>query len=423
MLDIKLLREKPDLIKENLKKRLDFNLEIVDEVLKLDKQWRKAKSDLDELKAKKNKESKEIANIKKSGGDIKSQLEKVKEISTLIETKNLEQEKLEEQRNSLLITIPNLLDEEVPIGADEEENKEIETYLEKPSFSFKIKNHQELCEINDWFDLDTASKYSGARFYYLKNDLVLLQVALYNYILNKFSLKNYTPIETPPMLRRDALNKSVPLESFEEDIYKIQDEDLYLIATSEHALAMLHNNHTLNHKDLPLKYIGLSPCFRKEAGVTKDEKGIFRVHNFNKIEQFIFSKPEESDKFHEEITQNAIEIFKELELHFRLVDICSGDIGNMASRKYDIEAWLPGQDRYREMVSASNYRDYSARRLNCRYQTNNGELEFVHTLNSTAIALTRVIIAIIEQHQREDGKVNIPKVLQPYLGGRKIIGK
>ena len=223
------------------------------------------------------------------------------------------------------------------------------------------------------------------------------------------------------MLRRETLGKSVPLESFEEDIYKIQDEDLYLIATSEHTLAAIHESETFNHKDLPVKYAGMSQCFRKESGVTKDSKGIFRVHNFNKIEQFVFCAPEDSDKIHDEITANAEEIFQDLEIHYQIVDICSGDMGGMASRKYDLEAWLPSQQKYREMVSASNYRDYGSRRLRARYQTEEGGLELVHTLNSTAIALTRCMIAIIEQHQIKDGRVRIPTKLRPYLGNKEFL--
>jgi len=421
MLDIKLIRENKDFIINNLKKRIGYDVSIVEEVLKIDEKWRIEKSNLDKLKSEKNKESKAIAKIKKQKGDIKQQLEKVKIISEKIKLKDEQVNKLLVDRDKVLISIPNNLDNEVPIGHDDEENVFLRDYFKKPKFDFKIKDHRELCELNNWYELDQASKNSGSRFYYLKNELLMLQIALYNYVLNKLYSKGYTPIETPPMLRKESVSKSVSFEAFEEDIYKIEGEDLYLIATSEPALAVLHNNETLNHKDLPIKYAGLSPCFRKEAGVTKDEKGIFRVHNFNKIEQFIFSKPEESDKLHEEITKNAEEIFQELEIHFRVVDICSGDIGSMASRKFDIEAWLPGQNKYREMVSASNYRDYGARRLNCKYQDEHGELKLVHTLNSTAIALTRTLIAIIENHQTKDGNVKLPKVLKPYFNNREYL--
>jgi seryl-tRNA synthetase len=421
MLDIKKIRENPDLIKENLKKRIDFDLSIVDKVLEVDSKWREIKRELDSLKSIKNKESLNISKIKKEGGDIKAQIQKVKEISNKIEEKEKDLNELEGKRNEILMRIPNLLDDSVPIGKDDEDNVEIITFGEKPKFDFKIRNHQELCELNNWYDLETASKVSGARFYYLKNELLMLEIALYQFVLNKLISKGYSPVEVPPMLRREILSKSVSLEDFEEVIYKIEDEDLYLIGTSEHALAALGLNKTYNYKELPIKLAGLSPCYRKEAGVTKDEKGIFRVHNFNKIEQFIFSKPEESEKFLEELISNAEEIFQDLEIHYRIVNICSGDIGNFAAKKYDLEAFLPGQDKYREMVSASNYKDYGARRLNCRFQTENGDLELVHTLNSTAIALTRTLIAIIETHQTGDGNVRIPKILRPYFGGREFL--
>ena len=422
MLDIKLLREQKELVIENLQKRIGYDTSIVERVLELDTQWRAIKVELDSLKSQKNKESLAISQLKKEGGDIQTQLAKVKEVSDFISQKEGEEKEKLQQRDELLIKIPNMLDEEVPIGEDDGQNVPIRFYKEKPTFNFKIRNHIELCEMNDWFDLDQASKVSGSRFYYLKGDLVLLQLALYQFAISKLTQKGYIPVEVPPMLRRETLADSVPLEDFEEVIYKIEEEDLYLIGTSEHALAALHKNTTLNHKDLPIKYAGISPCFRKEAGVTKDSKGIFRVHNFNKIEQFVFSKPEESDMYHNEITQNAEDIFQELDLHYQIVDICTGDMGAMATRKFDLEAWLPSQEKYREMVSASNYRDYGARRLNCRFQSQDGKLELVHTLNSTAIALTRCMIAIIEQHQMENGNVKVPKALVPFIG-KEVLGR
>lgn len=421
MLDIRIIREDPQKVKKDLERRPNFNTSIVDKVLEIDNNWREEKTNLDSLKSKKNKESKAIAQIKKEGGDIKAQLDKVKAVAEEIEAKDKKLKELDAKRNEILLKIPNILDPQVPKGEDDEENVEIRTHLEKPQFSFKPKDHKELCEMNDWYDLDRAAKYSGSRFYYMKNELFMLQLSLYNFVMNKMASKGYTPIEVPPMLRKESIGKSVSLEDFEEAIYEIEGEDLALIGTSEHALALLHADETLNHKDLPKKYVGISPCFRKEAGVTKDSKGIFRVHNFNKIEQFIFSKPEDSDKLHEEITKNAEEIFSELEIHYRVVDICSGDIGHFASRKFDIEAWLPGQDKYREMVSASNYRDYGARRLNARYQDEKNETKFMHTLNSTAVAMVRALIAIIEQHQTEDGNVKLPKVLRPYFNNREYL--
>ena len=423
MLDIKLLREDKNFVVENLKKRPDFDISIIDEVLEIDNQWREKKGELDTLKSQKNKESKAIADIKKRGEDATEQLNKVKEVANKIEEKDEEVKSLLEKRDTLLQTIPNLLDSQVPQGEDEEGNKEIRKEGTIKEFSFTPKNHMDLCELNNWYDLETAAKHSGARFYYLKNELVLLQTSLYNYVLSKLVKKGYTPMEVPPMLKRESATRAIPLGEFEDTVYSLKDgdEELFLIGTSEHALAVMHADQILNHKDLPLRYAGLSPCFRREAGVTKDSKGIFRVHNFNKIEQFIYCKPEQSDEFLNEILGNAEEIFKELEIPYRVVDICSGDIGNFAARKFDIEAWLPSQQDYREMVSASNYRDYGARRMNTRYQSENNVVEPLHTLNSTAIALTRTIVALLENHQQEDGSVKLPKVLQPYFEGKEFL--
>jgi seryl-tRNA synthetase len=423
MLDIKLLREDKQTVLDNLAKRGKDYTTIINKILEIDEQWRSLKKEVDTLKSLKNKESKAIAQVKKEGGDIKEQIAKVKAIGDEIENKDAQANELLQQRDSLLITIPALLDDEVPIGEDEEGNVPIKTFKEKPTFSFPVRNHMELCELNGWYDLEKAAEHSGARFYYLKGELVELELALYQFVFSKLTQKNYIPVEVPVMLRREAIGRSVSLEAFEEDLYKIEGEDLYLIATSEHSLALLHANDTLNHKDLPLKYAGISPCYRKEAGVTKDSKGIFRVHHFNKIEQFIFCKPEESNQFLQELVENAESIFQDLDIHYQIIDICTGDIGSFAARKYDLEAWLPSQEKYREMVSASNYKDYGARRLHVRYQNQEGKLELVHTLNSTAIALTRCMIAIMEQHQTEDGNVRIPEKLRPYLGGREFLKK
>jgi len=415
MLDLKLIRGKPDFVKENLKRR-NFDISQVDKVLKLDKEWRAIKKGVDELRSKRNKESQKINELKKEGKNIGEQVKLVKQLKEDLEKKEKEEKIFYDNLILELKKIPNLLDEKVPIGKDDSENVVIKTVGKIPKFNFKPRIHIEICEHNDWFDLGTASKFSGARFYYLKNELVELNFALYNYVIQKFLKKNYTLVETPPMLRREAIDKSISLSDFEDVIYKIENEDLYLIATAEHALALLHADQVLNYKELPMKYLGFSPSFRKEAGVTKDSKGIFRVHNFNKFEQFVFSHPDESEKIHQELLNNIEEIFTELEIPYQVVDICTGDIGHFASRKFDLEAWLPGQSKYREMGSASNYRDYGARRLNCKFQDKDGKIKYVHTLNNTAIALTRTLVAIIENYQTEDMNVKIPGVLKPYLG-------
>ncbi len=421
MLDIKLIRENPQKIKDNLEKRQGYDVTIVDKVIEIDLQWRDIKKGLDSLKSNKNKESNEINKLKSEKKDFKSQIIKVQEISKEIKEIEEEEKEILSQRDKYLSKIPNMLDKEVPNGKDDEENVSIKIWGKKPKFDFIPKDHIRLCEENDWLDTKQASKTSGARFYYLKNELVILEIALYNFVINKFVEKGFIPLRVPHMLRREMIGKSVSLEDFEDALYKIEGEDLHLIATSEQAIAVYHNDQILNCKDLPKKYIGISPCYRKEAGVTKDSKGMIRVHHFNKIEQFVFSRQKDSDKFHKEILNNTEEIFQELGLYHQIVDICSGDMGSFATRKYDLEAWLPSQDKFREMASASNYRDYGARRLNLRYQDEKNNLKFCHTQNNTGIATGRAMVAIIEQYQTKDGNVIIPEVLRKYMGNRKFL--
>jgi seryl-tRNA synthetase len=272
-------------------------------------------------------------------------------------------------------------------------------------------------------DIEKASEVSGKRFYYLKNELVMLDFALQKFALDILFKKGYILMSPPPMLRRFAYEKMVSMEDFEEVMYKIEDEDLYLIATSEHSIGAYHLNEVLEAKKLPLKYAGISPCYRKEAGSHgKDTKGIFRVHNFNKIEQFVFCRPEDSWKIHEELLAVSEEIFQKLELPYRVVNVCTGDMGGIAAKKYDMEVWMPGQDTYREVVSCSNCTDYQARRLNVKYDEH-GKRQLVHTLNSTAIATSRVMVAMMENFQNKDSSFNIPKALWPYMNNIKIVGK
>jgi seryl-tRNA synthetase len=423
MLDIKLIREQTELVKENLSRRGEFDLSIVDKLKKEDEKWREIKKELDRLKSQKNKENQKINEIKKSGKDIKFQIEKIKKLTEDIKKKEEEEKESLLKRDEYLIKLPNMLNDEVPFGKDDSENVPIKTWGDKPKFDFEPKGHQEICEKNDWIEIDKASKTSGARFYYLKNELVLLEIAIYNYAMQKIQKKGYCPVSVPHMLRREMIGKSVSLEDFEDMLYKIEGEDKYLIATSEHSLAVLHNDEKINYRDLPKKYAGISPCYRKEAGVTKDSKGFFRVHHFNKIEQFIFCRKEDSENFHKEILKNTEELFQDLGLHYQIVDICTGDIGSFACRKYDLEAWFPTQNKFREMASASNYKDYGARRLNLKYEDEKNNLEFCHTLNNTYIALQRTIIAIIEQYQTKTGDVIIPEVLRSYFGGRELLKK
>jgi seryl-tRNA synthetase len=425
MLDIKLLRENPEKFKINLEKRKNHEkyISLIDEVLKVDNLWKIKKKELDLLKSQRNKESENINKIKKEGGNFKSKILEVKEISNNIKKFELSEKEILDKRNDILNRIPNLLNENVPIGKNDEDNKFIKSVLEKPVFDFKPLTHQELCEKNDWYDLKTASKISGSRFYYLKNELVFLEMALQQFVLNKLKNKGFEILYTPPMIKMEAAKKVIPLGDFKETIYRIENEgeEMCLIATAEHTLSTLHFDKIFSEKELPKYYCGISQSFRKEAGVSKDEKGIFRVHNFNKIEMFIYSNKEDSEKEHKFITNILEEIFSDLKLHYNMVDICSGDIGIFANRKYDLEAWLPGQNKYREMGSSSNYLDFGARKTNTRYQNEKNEIEFCHTLNNTACAMTRTIIAILEQYQTKEGNVKVPEILKPYLGNNEFL--
>jgi len=346
-------------------------------------------------------------------------------INTLKETEETV-DKLQQERLTTLKQIGNILHESVPTGKDDSENKEIKRVGTPPKFTFPIKDHIELGLELDLIDLDTAAKTSGARFYYLKNEAVLLSQALQRFAIDRLLKKKYTLIQTPFMLNKAALEGGVNLSEFKDTIYKIEDEDLYLIGTSEHPLVALKKDQVLNESELPLKFCGISACFRKELGAHgRDDKGIFRVHQFNKIEQIVYCKPEDSYKFFNEIQQNSEEMFEALGIPFRVVQICTGDIGNKQALQYDIEAWMPGQNdkkgNFREVTSCSNCTNYQAVTLNTKYLTKDGKKEYVHILNNTAVTDTRPIVAILENYQTKDGTVKIPKVLLPYMNGIKEI--
>jgi len=430
------LRNDPDVIRRSLRARFMDN-SIVDKALELDRRWRRAKAELDRLRHELNKLSAQIARL--SGEDREKARRRAKELSQLISAKTSELKKLEAERERVLRRIPNIIHETVPIGRDETENVPIR-YWGKPKVwrgyldrfleetkGFNVEyeiieekplGHADLVEKLKLADIPRAAKVAGARFYYLYNDLVWLDLALTLYALEYLAKKGFTIVEPPFMMRRAPLEGVISFEDFKDMIYKVEGEDLYLIGTAEHPLAALHMNETIPKSELPLLYAGVSPCFRKEAGAHgKDTKGIFRVHQFNKVEQFVFSLPEESWEWHEKLIKNAEELWQGLGIPYRVVNICSGDLGVVAAKKYDLEAWMPAQGRYREMVSCSNTTDYQAYRLNIRYAKARGAPAegYVHTLNSTAIATTRAMTAILENYQREDGTVGVPKVLRKYL--------
>ena len=421
MLDPKLIKEKPQVIQDMLKARaVEFDLE---GLIESDQKRREFIIKTDELRKKKNQVALTISEKKKAGEDISGILEEMKKVSEELTKLELEQNNVEKKYLKLASSIPNLIHESVPIGKDDESNKEIKKWGDIPEFDFKIKDHIDISEDLDLVDLERAAKVAGARFYYLKNDLVRLNQALINFGLDFLREKGYSVVQPPYMINRESMEGAVIAEDFEEVIYKIDNQDLYMIGTSEHAMAAMHSKEIIEGKDIPKKYAGISPCFRKEAGAHgRDQKGIFRVHQFDKIEQFVFSKPEDSWKEHEKLLSIAEEFYQKLEIPYRVMLLSTGDTGNISAKTYDIEAWMAGQNAYREIVSCSNCLEYQARRLKIRFRDKtNEDTQYVHTLNSTLIATTRVLVAIMENFQTKDGHIRIPEVLQGYMGNQKEI--
>jgi seryl-tRNA synthetase len=421
MLDPKLIKESPEVLREMLKARaVDFDL---DALIESDQKRREFIIKTDELRKKKNQVALEISQKKKAGEDVSSILDEMKNVSSELAKLETEQEGIEIKYSKLAFTIPNLIHKTVPVGADETANKEIKKWGTIPEFDFKINDHVDISEKLGLVDLERAAKVAGSRFYYLKNDLVRLNQSLIHYALDFLSKKEYSLIQPPYMINRQSMEGAVIADDFEEVIYKVDEEDLYMIGTSEHAMAAMHSKEIIEGKDLPLRYAGVSPCFRKEAGAHgKDQKGIFRVHQFDKIEQFVFSRPEDSWKEHERMLAITEEFYQKLEIPYKVVLLSTGDMGKISAKTYDIEAWMAGQNAYREIVSCSNCLDYQARRLKIRFRDKtNEDTQYLHTLNSTLIATTRIMVSIMENFQTKDGHIKIPNVLQNYMGDQKEI--
>jgi seryl-tRNA synthetase len=418
MLDPRILKEKPQAVREMLKKRNieDFPLE---ELMTLHKRRGELIIKCQELRQKKNLLSEAIASKKKSKEDAPSELAEMKQVSALLGQTEAEAIQVEEKFKELMMALPNLLNEWVPVGKDENDNVIVRQNGSVKKLNFKPKDHIELATTLDLVDLGRAAKVSGARFYFLKNELVKMNQALVNFALDFLSERSYTLIQPPYMIRKEPMAGAVILNDFNDVIYKIEEHDLYMIGTSEHAIASMHMQEILEGKKLPIRYSGFSSCFRKEAGAHgKDMKGIFRVHQFEKVEQFVYCRPEESWTEHERMLALSEEFFKQLGIPYRVLLLCSGDTGKISAKTYDIEAWMAGQDAYREIVSCSNCLDYQARRLGIRFRDRtNEETRLVHTLNSTLVATERTIVAILENFQTPQGSVEVPKVLQKYMGG------
>lgn len=421
MLDVKLVREYPELVRANLAKRGNpENIKMLDALLEVDKKWRQTLTKLNDLRHERKLVTVEIAKLKKAKQDACVQVGHAKKIDVEISELEKELAVAEEIERDFLMRLPNLLHDSVPFGKDESDNVEVRMWGSPPDFSFPIRNHIDLSLDLGIVDTERAGRVSGSRFYYLQREGVLLDMALICFAMEEMVEKGYSPVQPPYLMRREAYEGVTALGDFEEVLYKIENEDLYLIATSEHPMAAMFQSEVLLEQDLPIKLAGTSTCFRKEAGAHgKDTRGIFRTHQFNKVEQFIFCTPEQSWRLHDELVQNAEDLVRKLGLPYRVVNVCTGDIGTVAAKKYDIEAWMPAQNSYREIVSCSNCTDYQARRLNIRYREKEGAPTkgFAHTLNSTAIATGRTMVAIIENNQREDGTITIPEVLRKYMGG------
>jgi seryl-tRNA synthetase len=425
MLDIKLIRENPELIKSNLVKRGNSEpIQMLENLIVVDKEWRLNLTKLNELRHDRKLVTIEIAKLKKAGKEVTNEFTRAQNIDQKIRLVEKQVAEREHMSHDYLLRLPNLLDDSVPLGKDSNDNVQVKTWGKIPQFSFPIKNHIDLALSLDLIDMERAGKVAGSRFFYLKNEVAMLDMALMIFAIEELSKKGYTAVIPPYLLKREAYEGVTALGDFEEVLYKVENQDLYLIATSEHPMAAMFMNETLREQDMPVKLAGISTCFRKEAGAHgKDTRGIFRTHQFNKIEQFIFCKPEDSAKLHEEILQNAEELLQKIGLPYRVVNVCTGDIGTVAAKKYDIEAWMPAQNGYREVVSCSNCTDYQGRRLGIRYREKEGAPPkgFVHTLNSTAIATGRTIVAILENNQQLDGTIDIPEALRKYMGYREKI--
>jgi len=419
MLDIKLVREHPEIVRNDLKKRGDLEkLKMLDDLIEFDRQWRRLLTEVNELRHRRKVITAEIAGLKKRGEDASRQMEEAKRIPQDIKKLEKQVEEYKEKVDRILLKLPNILHESVPFGKDESENVVAKIVGKPPKFGFKPKSHVEIALNLGLIDFDRAAKVAGHGFYYLKGDLARLDFAIMNYTIDLLRKRGYTLIEPPFMMHKKPYLGVTDLEFFGDQLYKLENEDLYLIATSEHPMAATFMDEVIDKKDLPIKFVGVSACFRKEVGAHgKYTKGLFRVHQFNKIEQFIFCLPEDSWKFHEELQKNSEDLYQGLGLHFRVVNVCTGDIGIIAAKKYDIEVWM-ADGTYREAGSNSNCTDYQARRLNIRFREKEGQAPagFVHTLNNTALATSRTIIAILEQYQQKDGSVIIPEALRPLMG-------
>ena len=420
MLDMKIVRQDPEKIQKMLRDRyVEFDL---DSLLDLDKKRREYILSTDELRKKKNEVSLKIADAKKAGEDADKIIQEMQLVSRQLTELEETQNKTELEYSKLILTLPNIFDQTVPIGEDSSVNKEVKKWGNIPKFDFQVSDHIDITQKLNLVDLQRAAKTAGARFYYLRGDLVKLNQSLIQFALDFLDDKGFTLFQPPYMINKKSMEGAIIAEDFKDVIYKIDDEDLYLIGTAEHAMASMYADEILDGASFPMRCAAISPCFRKEAGAHgKDQKGIFRVHQFEKVEQFVFSRPEDSWKEHEKMIAITEEFFQKLEIPYRVVLLSSGDMGKISAKTYDLETWMAGQNAYRETASCSNCLEYQARRLKIRFRDRtNEDTKYVHTLNSTLVATERTMVAIIENFQTKDGHIEIPRELQKYVGKKTI---
>ena len=427
MLDMKFVRENPDTVKENIKKKFqDYKLPLVNEVLMEDKELRQTQQHADDLRANRKKISKEIGKLmgqgkKEEAEEIKQQMAEIAHELTALEEKEI---KLRESVTEKMMQIPNIIDDSVPIGKDDSENVELEKFGEPVVPDFEIPYHTEIMERLSGIDLDAARRVAGNGFYYLMGDIARLHSAILNYARDfMIDKKGFTYVIPPYMIRSSVVDGVMSFAEMEGMMYKIEGEDLYLIGTSEHSMIGKFKDTILEEKDLPYTYTSYSPCFRKEKGAHGiEERGVYRIHQFEKQEMIVVCKPEESMEWFKKLYMNTVEFFRTLDIPVRTLECCSGDLADLKCKSVDVEAWSPRQKKYFEVGSCSNLTDAQARRLKIRVKGENGEKYFAHTLNNTCVAPPRMLIAFLENNLQADGSILIPEVLQPYMGGKKKIG-
>ena len=420
MLDARFIKENVDAVKEALRKR-NYEFPLADYIA-IEEKRITVMREVEELRNRRNVVSEEIGKLKRQKADASPQLEEMKAVAEKIKSLDDRLRAVEEETRALILTIPNIPHESVPVGRDENENIEVRKWGVPRQFDFKPLNHWDIAEALDIIDFDRASKISGARFALMKGAGARLERALMNFMLDTNTSKGYKEVFPPIIVNRESMTGTGQLPKFEMELFRIADPEFYLIPTAEVPVTNIHRDEILKETELPVYYTAYTPCFRREAGsYGKDTRGLIRQHQFNKVEMVKFVKPEDSYAELEKLTDNAEDLLRKLDLPYRVVALCTGDLGFSSAKTYDLEVWLPGQDKYREISSCSNFEDFQARRANIRFKREGKKgTEFVHTLNGSGLAIGRTVVAILENYQQKDGSVVIPEILRPYMGMDRI---